>query len=196
MPFLFRLFDWIARIEAHVASLQTAITQFQREFIPSTRLGLAGGGVEIVGFAEFGRLAGSKFGNFGNFNTPPLCVGRVVSQSCEPITFTCQAGASAGRSRKMSLAAACRRISEPSGRGAGGGPGKGRECSMWLHRKVALEERQRLEIFRLLPRLRYTLLMTSPEAYPRTPPPGKWNFPPKCVTKPELRYEGVPSQTE
>jgi hypothetical protein len=37
------------------------------------------------------------------------------------------------------------------------------------------------------------LLMTSSEACPRTPPPGKRSFPPKCVTKPELRYEGTNS---
>ena len=35
------------------------------------------------------------------------------------------------------------------------------------------------------------LLMTSPEAYPLTPPPEKRSFPPKCVTKPELRDEGA-----
>ena len=32
-------------------------------------------------------------------------------------------------------------------------------------------------------------LVTPSEAYPRTPPPGNQRFPPKCVTKPELRYE-------
>jgi len=41
-------------------------------------------------------------------------------------------------------------------------------------------------------RLRFVpLLMTSFEAYPGTPTPGKRSFPAKRVPKPELRHEGL-----
>jgi hypothetical protein len=63
-----------------------------------------------------------------------------------------------------------------------------RRVSAGRFRKMSLATNAPLEM--KLSQTQGNLGATRVQPHPGTPPPGKRSFPPKCVTKPELRYEG------